>query len=130
MTIMHTRRRAPRGSRRGVSIVEVMASLLVLSVGILGLSSSAATVTRLMDRGDQQTTAAMMVQDRMERLRATRCPLASGSASLNGMTERWSVSGPIAAGGRGYQVVDSVLYKVRGVAKPPLVYRSIVECLP
>lgn len=125
-----TRRRAARASRRGVSVVEVLVSVAVLGVGILGLASSAATVSRLVDGGDQQTTAAVMAQNRMERLRATRCPITSGNATVSGMTEGWSVSGPIAGGGRRYEVVDSITYKVRGVARPALVYRSIVECLP
>lgn len=123
--------RHPRRARRGFTIVEVMVAVLVMSVGILGLAGASAVVTRLLDRGDQQTAAAMTAQRRFERLRATRCPLASGSATVSGVTEKWVVIGQVGSpGSRMYDVVDSVSNKVRGKVKPAFANRSVVRCLP
>ncbi|HEU4563719.1 MAG TPA: prepilin-type N-terminal cleavage/methylation domain-containing protein [Gemmatimonadaceae bacterium] len=140
MTTPSSRRRSGRRhgrgapARRGFTIVEVIAAVVILGVGVLGLAGTAAVVTRLMSQGDQQTTAAVVAQRRFERLRATRCPagspLVSGTASANGMSERWTVVRQVGVQGlRLFEVTDSVSYKTSNGARGHL-YRSIVECLP
>ena len=116
--------------RRGFTIVEVIAAVVVLAVGVLGLAGTAAMVTRLLGQGDRQTDAAVMARQRFEQLRATRCPTVGGSVASNNMTERWTVITPVGPTTlRLYEVTDTVSYKVRGKTKAHA-YRSIVECLP
>lgn len=126
------RRGAP--GRRGFTIVEVIAAVVILGVGVLGLAGTAAVVTRLMSQGDQQTTAAVVAQRRFERLRATRCPagspLTGSTATAAGMSERWEVVRQVGGPGlRLFEVTDSVSYKTSRGTRGHL-YRSIVECLP
>jgi prepilin-type N-terminal cleavage/methylation domain-containing protein len=129
------RRLARRGAhvprrRRGFTIVEVIAAVVVLAVGVLGLAGTAAMVTRLLGQGDRQTDAAVMAQKRFEQLRATRCPVAGGLTTASGATEQWTVIAPIGpASLRLYEVNDSVSYRIRGKTKG-WGYRSIIECLP
>ena len=126
-----TRRRWAARARRGLTIVELMAAVVILSIGVLGLAGTSTLVTRMMGQAEQHTDAASAAQTRFERLRGTRCPATSGSAA-SPMTERWVVSGPVGpANLRLYEVVDTVTIKTRTKARTQKqVFRSIVRCLP
>jgi prepilin-type N-terminal cleavage/methylation domain-containing protein len=132
---MHRHRRerplAHRLSRRGFTVVEVIAAIGILAVGVLGLAASSALVSRLLGEGDQRTTAAMVAQRRFERMRATRCAsLASGGASAGGITEQWTVVRTVGAPALNLrEVTDSVTYGVRAGTRGHS-FRSIIECLP
>ena len=121
-------RTAP-GARAGFTIVEVIAAIMILTVGVLGLASAAATVTRMMGTAEVQSDAAAIAAARFETLRGTRCPVASGSASGAGITERWAVSQLGNAGFRMYQVTDTVQYRNRRGLRTQA-YQSVVQCLP
>ena len=121
--------RARRRRRAGFTIVEVLVAVMVLSIGVLGLAGAAAIVTRMMGSSEMQSDASTVASARFESLRGTRCPLAAGSASGAGITERWSVSQLGNAGYRMYEVVDSVRYQNRSGQRTQA-YRSVVQCLP
>jgi prepilin-type N-terminal cleavage/methylation domain-containing protein len=123
-------RRAAR-ARRGLTIIELMAAVVILSIGVLGLAGTATVVTRMMGQGDQHTDAASAAQTRFERLRSTRCPV-TGGAAMTPMIERWVVVGAVGpANLRLYEVVDTVTIKTRSRARiQKQAYRSIVRCLP
>jgi type IV pilus assembly protein PilV len=79
-----------RGTRRGFTLVELIAAIIILVVGVLGLASTAAVVMRQINGSQMQTRAAIMAQSRLERMRSVNCAaLAGGTASANGITERW-----------------------------------------
>jgi len=121
---------APR-ARRGLTIVELMAAVVILSIGVLGLAGTATVVTRMIGQGDQHTDAATAAQTRFERLRGTRCPVTGGSVT-SPMPERWVVVGAVGpANLRLYEVVDTVTIRTRTRTRiQKQVYRSIVRCLP
>ena len=125
-----TRTRAPR-ARRGLTIVELMAAVVILSIGVLGLASTATVVTRMMGQADQHTDAATAAQSRFERLRSTRCPVTGGSAA-SPIAERWVVVGTVGPMSlRLYDVIDTVTVRTRTKARiQKQAYRSIVRCLP
>lgn len=127
------RRRAARAgrSRPGLTIIELMAAVVILSIGVLGLAGTTTAVTRMMGEGDHHTDAAVAAQSRFERLRSTRCPVIGGSASSPAV-ERWAVVGAVGpATLRLFEVVDTVTIKTRTRAKQQKqAYRSIVRCLP
>ena len=78
--------------RPGFTLLEVLVALVILGVGILGLSANAALVSRLVGDGSRLTSAAMVATSRFELLRSLPCPSAtSGSARTRGIEERWSV---------------------------------------
>jgi len=65
---------------QGFTLVEVIIAILVLTVGLLGLVTSAALVTRMIGRGQHSAVAAQYAQRRLEMLRITACKSqASGS---------------------------------------------------
>ena len=85
-----TRRRLSGGKRKGFTIVELVAAILILVVGVLGLASTAAVVMRQINGSSMQTRAAMLAQSRLERMRSINCnALANGTATTNGITETW-----------------------------------------
>lgn len=118
-----TRRR--RGlRRRGFTIVEVIVSIMVMVVGVLGLASTAAVVQRLIGTGAQQTMAANVAQSRFERMRSLNCNLiTSGSATRSGLREAWRVD---SLAPRVRLVTDSVIFTAG--RRRPQVYVSMVQC--
>jgi type IV pilus modification protein PilV len=60
-------------NQRGFTMVEIIIAIIVLTVGLLGLVSTSALVTRMIGRGQRSAMAANFAQSRMERLRAGGC---------------------------------------------------------
>jgi prepilin-type N-terminal cleavage/methylation domain-containing protein len=58
---------------RGFTIIEIIIAIVVLTVGILGLVSTAALVTRMIARGQRSGDAASFAARRLERLRPATC---------------------------------------------------------
>ncbi len=107
--------------------MEVMVTVLLLSVGMAGLIATSSAVSRMMGGAQQQIRASTVAANRFEALRAARCiGLANGSATQGTITERWfvrQVSGVL------YDVVDSITY--RPISRHGLTttaYRSYVGC--
>jgi prepilin-type N-terminal cleavage/methylation domain-containing protein len=65
--------RAAMKNRRGFTIIEITVAIVVLTVGLLGLVTTAALVTRMMGRGQRTAMAAAFAQSRVERLRSSAC---------------------------------------------------------
>ncbi len=79
--------------RQGFTIVEVVVAIVLLAVGILGLVTTAALVTRMMGRGTRASKAAVLAQQRIEILRATPCAsLAGGADTVGAFTRQWTVT--------------------------------------
>ena len=108
---------APAGdspSRRssGFTLVEMMVAVVILSIGLLGLTTTSAYVVRMVSGGKKQTIAATVVQSRLEYLRSLPCAsITSGTATTRGITEKW-VKG--ATTNQVLFVVDTVRYSVSG----------------
>jgi len=111
----------------GFTLVELMVAVMVMTVGILGLASTAAVVMRTMSGGRQQTVAASVVASRFEQLRNQLCSsVTAGTAATRGITESWTVS---AAGTKWKLVVDSVSFAATSrQSSRTHVYRSYVPC--
>ncbi len=79
-----------RAVRRGFTLVELIAAILILVVGVLGLASTAAVVMRQITGSSLQTRAAIRAQSRFERLRSVSCAAAvAGTSTASGITEDW-----------------------------------------
>lgn len=120
---MTTRRR----NRSGFTVVEVLVAIVIMAIGVLGLAGTAASVSRLIGGGAQQTIAANIALSRFEQLRSTACAsMAAGTATTRGMTEHWTVS---ASGTSLYTATYTVKYKAAGGRRPsPLIFTSYVKC--
>lgn len=118
----------PAAGRAGFTLVELVVAIVILSVGLLGLASTAAVVTRQMGGGAQQTIAANLATARFESLRAGGCTaLAGGTQKTRGLTEVWTVS--TSTSNRARIVTDTVKWVARG--RPTRVsYTSMIPCLP
>jgi len=71
-------------NQRGFTIIEVIIAIVVLTVGLLGLVTTAALVTRMIGQGQRSAVAATFATQQAEQLRAGGClARTDGSASLN-----------------------------------------------
>ena len=62
-----------RTNQRGFTIVEIIIAIVVLTVGLLGLVTTAALVTRMIARGQRSANASAFAARRLERLRPAAC---------------------------------------------------------
>jgi prepilin-type N-terminal cleavage/methylation domain-containing protein len=58
------------GTERGFTFIEVVVTMLVLSIGLLGVLQATLLAARLERRGASMTTATFLVQERLERIGA------------------------------------------------------------
>jgi prepilin-type N-terminal cleavage/methylation domain-containing protein len=92
-----------RNGQRGFTIVEIIIAIVVLTVGLLGLVSTAALVTRMIARGQRSAVASTFASQRMEVLRPAACiaaqrtngtdTLKRGSAWVAINTWTWTAEG-------------------------------------
>ncbi len=79
-------------ARRGFTVVEVVVAIVVLSIGILGLATTAALVTRMIGQGTRFTEASTLAQERFEMLRPLPCDsLRAGTATPSPYAVAWTV---------------------------------------
>lgn len=123
-------RRLPRRlvtARRGMSLIELMVAIVILSVGLLGMAGLSLTVNTQFASAARQADAALLVQSRIDSLSTVSCaglaPTApvSGTTVTRGITERWRITD----GNDIKTIVDSVAFKGR---KQVLAYTSIIPC--
>lgn len=60
-------------NQRGFTIIEIIIAIIVLTVGVLGLVTTAALVTRMIGRGQRSAVATAFGSRRLEQLRARAC---------------------------------------------------------
>ena len=125
--MMRRRRNRPTRARKGVTIIEVIVAILVLSFGLLGMAGFSLTLTTQYKSSTKQETAALMVQSRIDSVASIRCQALApsgtqtGTLTMLGVTEKWSI-----ADGNDIKILtDSVTFSPRS---KPLVYRSIIPC--
>jgi prepilin-type N-terminal cleavage/methylation domain-containing protein len=83
----------PARNRRGFTLVELVVAILVITIGVIGLASTAGAVTRQMGGGRRMLVASSVARTRLEWLAAQNCTtLANGSATTRGVAESWTVT--------------------------------------
>jgi Tfp pilus assembly protein PilV len=114
-------------ARRGVTIIEVIVAMMILTFGLLGMAGFSMTMTRQFKASTKQEAAALMVQSRIDSVASIRCQALApsgtqtGTLTSLGVTERWSI-----ADGNDIKILtDSVTFSPRVNA---LVYRSVIPC--
>jgi Tfp pilus assembly protein PilV len=68
-------------NNRGFTIVEVIIAVIVLTVGILAMVTTAALVTRMIARGQRSADASAFMARRVERLRAVASGQVTGACA-------------------------------------------------
>ncbi|MFL5613613.1 MAG: prepilin-type N-terminal cleavage/methylation domain-containing protein [Gemmatimonadaceae bacterium] len=95
------KRRMHLERRRGVTMIELMVALAIVSVGVFGLAGGATLVTRLMGGGTIQTRAAQITSAHLEQFRSMSCTSVSSSADTSrGVISTWTASGVSSGGAR------------------------------
>jgi prepilin-type N-terminal cleavage/methylation domain-containing protein len=121
--------RAPRSRRRapaGFTLVEILVALVILALGLLGMASSAAVVTRQVGGAANQTVASQTIANRLEKLRSLGCSKIGNDDETNrGVYEHW-VPGATPVNGVLF-VVDTVKYSVAGTQRVQT-YTITVPC--
>lgn len=103
-------------NRRGFTIVEIMIAVVILCVGLLGLASAGATVTRMLARGKGNTLVSDYTQKTLDSLRSLdwckSTPTKTGTTTLNvgNQTLATSKINVAALGTDGWTILDSVTY--------------------
>ena len=112
--------------RPGFTLVELLVSVFVLTVGLLALTGASAVVAQQIGGGAQLTLAATTAQSRFEALRGSDCAtLASGASERGGIRERWSVT----RAGIVLEVSDTVSIAGR-VGRRVHVFHTAIPCRP
>ena len=70
----------------GFTIIEIIIAIMVLTVGLLALVTTAALVTRMIARGQRSAVASMFASQRAEQLRPAACIPAQ---RVNGSDTLW-----------------------------------------
>jgi prepilin-type N-terminal cleavage/methylation domain-containing protein len=110
-------------SNRGFTIIEVLIAMIVLTVGVLALVSTAALVTRMIARGQRSADASAFMARRVERLRAVAsgqlagacaAPLPGADTLYRGTNwvaiNTWTVT-PVVGQTQNFRIVVRSLYK-------------------
>jgi len=60
-------------NNQGFTIIEIIIAIVVLTVGVLGMVTTAALVTRMIARGQRSASASAFASRRLERMRVAAC---------------------------------------------------------
>jgi Tfp pilus assembly protein PilV len=113
-----------RRPRAGITLVEIMIAVTVLSIGVLGLATTASYVSMQMGGGSQQTNAANVAQTVYDSLAARPCAtLSNGSGTKNRVNVAWTV----ADSGFADYITQTITYKTRR-GNRTITFRSMLPC--
>jgi prepilin-type N-terminal cleavage/methylation domain-containing protein len=92
-------------SERGFTIVEVLVAVMILSVGLMGLVTTAGLVTRMIGQGHRYTEASALANERIEVLKSQGCPAAgTGTETRGSYVISWRIIDVASGKGRGITV--------------------------
>jgi Tfp pilus assembly protein PilV len=127
MTRRNRKYRRAVNKREGMTIIEVIVAMMILTFGLLGMAGFSLTVTKQFKASTKQEAAALMVQSRIDSVASIRCQALAPSGPQTGtlvnlgVTENWVISD-----GNDIKILtDTVTFSPR---TRPLVYRSIIPC--
>lgn len=117
----------PRRPRPGLTVVEVLAALVLVSVGLLGMAGTAASSLRSAGAAQRERDALRRLALRMAALAAGGCGRATSGAAVDpgaSMREQWTVGGAA----RGSALVDARVEWREGTRTRTILYRSAILC--
>lgn len=118
------------GRRDGFTLIEVLIAIGILSVGILALLQTAASITVMLREGRLRTMASAIAASRIDNLRlaaATTTPTCASVASGSGTTLQGTETWTIAGAGRSRTVTATVTIP-NGSRQLTVTVRGILLC--
>ncbi|HXF94505.1 MAG TPA: prepilin-type N-terminal cleavage/methylation domain-containing protein [Gemmatimonadales bacterium] len=119
-------------SEGGFTVVEVIIAIVVLTVGLLGLMTTAALVTRMIARGQRSAVAAAFTQRNLEEQRLRACAVRNpGSADLFRGSQRVARTtwGWTDLGNRTYRLTLSTTYVTAAGRSRTDVTETTISCI-
>ena len=123
---MNMRRRTTgRRARRGFTLIEMIIAIIVMTIGVMGLASTAGYVTQQMGSGNVQAIAAALSTKVADSLSSRKCTsLVAGNQTKRGVTVSWTVT----TATRTRTVDQTVTYKPKRGSTKTLSYRMVLQC--
>jgi len=129
-SFMRRRRTQARRARRGVTLVELLVAMTILTVGLMAIVGVSGSVARSLGESRSDNLAAIAAESRFEQVAGTSCTGLTlntvTAATSRNVTERWVV---VDAGNNTRQVIDSVSWTTRRGTRR-LVFQTLLPCRP
>jgi prepilin-type N-terminal cleavage/methylation domain-containing protein len=128
---MKNRQRNQHGrARRGVTLIELIVALTILSIGLLGIVGVSGGIARSLGEARSDGLAAITAQARFEQLAGTQCSTLTlntvTAATTRNVTERYVVTD---GGNNTRSIIDSVSWTTRRGTRQQ-VFTSLLPCRP
>lgn len=114
--------------RRGLTLVECVVAILLLTVGLLALAGLAGSAAKAVRGGGTQVVAAAVAQSRFDSLMSVPCAglaaggaTTSGTSTTRGVRETWSVTD-----GKDLKRLSDEI-RIPGRTNP-VIYQSVIPC--
>jgi prepilin-type N-terminal cleavage/methylation domain-containing protein len=126
--LSRTRLASAARNRRGMTMIELLVALAIVSIGVFGLAGGATLVTRLTGGGTIQTRAAAIANAHIEQFRSMSCSsVTSGTDTVRSVITTWTSSAITTSARRGTSVSMTVQYPTtKGMRSQ--VYKTILPC--
>lgn len=126
---LHRRTARPR-PRRGVTLVELIVAMTILSIGLLAIVGTSASIARGLGEARGDNLAAVAAQSRFELIAGSQCTGItlgqSKTASSRGIEEKWVITD---GGNNTLLVVDTVSWKTRRGTRRQA-FSTLLPCRP
>lgn len=110
--------------RNGFTVIELVVTIVVLTVGLLAMAANSAVIGRQMRGARVMTEASSTAQARFETLRSKPCATLTGGAQTVGqVSEVWTTTNAT----RVVIVTDTVKYTTRN-GEQAHAYRTMIPC--
>lgn len=121
--------RSPSLVRSGFTIVEVIVAVMILGVGVIGLTGTAAVVMRQVNGGARHTLAANLAHARHERMAGAPCAdAAGGPVAFRNVTEQWTMT--VHPTRRTARLIHTMTFAADHRATRVIVDTAVILCRP
>ena len=127
---MNSQQTVVSGARRGVTLIELIVAMTILSIGLLAIVGVSGGVSRSLGESRSDNLAAIASQSRFERLAGTACTSLTLNAwvtvTSRGVTEKYRVTD---GGNNTRLVTDSVSWTTREGTRRQA-FSTLLPCRP
>ena len=124
------RRRPFARARRGVTLVELIVAMSILSIGLLAIVGTSSAIARGLGESRGDNLAAIVAQSRFETVAGMNCTTmtlpSTGTSTTRGVSESWRIEN---GGNNTLLVTDTVSWQTRrGTRKQG--FTTLLPCRP